>query len=48
MISTTFILANCGCSLPVLFQLTKSKTKKHFSKAYFILVIKTKTTIVWS
>jgi len=27
----------------VLFQLTKTKTKNHFSKAYLILVIKTKT-----
>ena len=27
----------------VLFQLTKTETKNHFSKAHFILVLKTKT-----
>jgi len=34
--------------LPVLFYLTKTETKKHFSKAYFILVIKTITIIILS
>ena len=33
-----------GCQL-VLFQLTETKTKEDFSKAYFISVIKTKTMI---
>ena len=35
------------CTKSALFQLTKTKTKKHFSKAY-LLVIKTKTIIIWS
>ena len=34
-------------ALPVvLFQLTKTKPKKHFSKVYFTLVIKIKTVIL--
>jgi len=35
-----------GISTSVVFFLTKTKIKKHFSKAYFILVIKTKTIIM--
>jgi len=34
--------------LLVLFDLTKTKTKKHFSKVYIILVFKTKTIIILS
>jgi len=29
-----------------IYELTKTKTKKHFSKAYFFSVIKTKTIII--